>query len=270
MSKSKRGQISQGAALSKRDEVAVVLSDLHVPYLDKAAWRVTCEFLRFRQPTHLFLLGDIVDFYSLSAYDKNPERILDLQDDLDQLSQVLETIREILPTAKVVFSEGNHEHRLLRYLQKHPELYRLRALQMPKLLDLERHDITHLPYHAIQRWHGLILEHGSLVRSKSAYTASGMLDKRGTSGISGHVHRLGSSYRTQHDQTIAWWENGCLCDLNPEYVIGKPDWQHGFTVVHAVGGKERFWVEQVPIINGKIYYHGQMFYSKKKANDSRV
>lgn len=65
-------------------------------------------------------------------------------------------------------------------------------------------------------------------------------------------------YRTDVHGVKVWVENGCLCSLNPEYIIGMPNWQQGLTIGYWVADNHRFVVEQLPIIEGKIFYQGRM------------
>jgi predicted phosphodiesterase len=238
------------------DERAVVVSDLHVPYHDPVAVELVFDFLRWFTPDTLFINGDLLDFYALSRFSKDPERALSLQEELDQGQGLLERFRATLPKARLVFLEGNHEARLQRYLWDHPEVSKLKSLQMPALLGLEDLEIEHHGYQAPQMWRGVLIEHGSVVRKASAATAKAMLDQRGTSGISGHTHRLGMHYRTNYSETAVWAENGCLCALEPEYCI-KPDWQQGFSVLH--GWENRFLLEQIPILRRRLFYHGVLW-----------
>jgi hypothetical protein len=70
----------------------------------------------------------------------------------------------------------------------------------------------------------------------------------------GHSHRLGVYYQTNVRGVHASYENGCLCDLKPEYV-NYPNWQQGFSVVSVDDGGW-FNVQQIPILNRHRFYYG--------------
>ncbi len=76
----------------------------------------------------------------------------------------------------------------------------------------------------------------------------------------GHTHRLGAFYHRDISDTYAAWENGCLCNLNPDYVTA-PDWQHGWSVVWS--HRDYFHVEQVAVVKGRYNYHGKVHGRKR-------
>lgn len=240
-------------------ERAIFLGDWHHPYHDEAAVELALAFTAWFKPHAVFILGDFLDFYEVSRFDKDPARLLDLQDDLDQGKRTLRRLRKAAPDAKIRYLDGNHEHRLVKYVWEHPEISPLDCLKLPSLLGLAELGISHHGYHEQLRWHGLLVEHGNRANKLSAYTARAMLEARGVSGVSGHTHRLGTHYRTDFAGQRVWAENGCLCNLRPEYVIGLPDWQHGFSVARAVRGKDRFILESVPIVGHALYYNDHLW-----------
>lgn len=231
----------------------VFIGDLHIPHHDPVAVKLTLAFIAKFQPGIIFLMGDIADFYAVSSHDKDPLRKETFQEEIDQCIQFLEELREVAPNAFIIFVEGNHENRMLRYLKKRPELASLRNLSVPCLLELDSFDIRYLPYGKIYRFLDMCIEHGDAVSSKSSYTAAKMLDKRLKSGISGHTHRLGVHYRTAVDTELVWYENGCLCKTDPEYISGVANWQQGFTAGVVDNQKERIWMYQMQIKDGALH-----------------
>ncbi len=128
--------------MSKRSQIdrrmGVVLSDVHVPFQDKSVCRMALAFIREHQPATIHLLGDVADFYSISRFTKDPSRKEDLQADLDATRAFLSTVRDAAPSARIVYSEGNHEFRLRRYLASEAKaLAMLRDLRLERLLDFE-------------------------------------------------------------------------------------------------------------------------------------
>lgn len=241
-------------------ERAVFLSDVHVPFHDEKAVALAMEFVGWFKPHVLFLVGDILDFYSVSRFDKDPSRVEDLQDEIDQGARFLGELGNRCKKARKVYIQGNHEHRLARYLWGKPELAGLRGLQLPALLNLGPLGYEHHGYYAQVPWHGLLVEHGDRVRVKAGYTASGMLDARGVCGLSGHTHRLSQHFRRHHSGTTLWAENGCLCSLEPPYGTGRPDWQQGFHVGFAEQGRHRrFHLQTIPILDGRLLYQGNLW-----------
>lgn len=240
-------------SLRTRPEMHLVLSDQHIPFQDPGVESLTLDFIREHQPDVIHLLGDVIDFYPLSRFDKDPQRHTQLQDDLDQACDYVNRIKA-RSKAKIIWSEGNHENRLKRYLWgRAPELANLRSLRYEELLRLEQFKITWAPSMKPYKVGKLLFTHGELVRKWSGMTAKGHFEKYGCCVIHGHTHRLGSFYHSSYENAYGAWENGCLCSLQPEYMV-SPDWQNGWSVVHFYG--DYFHVEQVCVIKGQYVYHG--------------
>jgi len=233
----------------------LVFGDTHFPYQDDAAVGVVLEFTKKHKPGAIHLLGDMVDFYSISKFAKDPDRRCQLQAEIDQLGQFLDKLRKLAPDATIYYSEGNHELRLQKYLwSQASELSSLRCMELPSLLELRKRGVRyrdHLnPYKLGHLW----FLHGKYVRKHAGASARAHVEEVGGNVIHGHTHRMGCSPKTTWEATVAGWESGCLCKLNPEYLIGKPNWQQGFSVVHYSG--RDFNVDQVYIIRGEAVYAG--------------
>ena len=206
------------------------------------------NFLSNTQVDTIILNGDILDFYDVSSFDKDPARINSLQKEIDMAQKFFKKLRGLVPKARIVFIAGNHDgDRLERYLKKHPELYSLNALQIPNLLNLDNYVIEY--YRNEFRLGQLKIIHGDIIRKFSAYTAKAELEKHDTSGISGHSHRLSCYYYRTPERYLAWYESGCLCRLDPEY-IKSPNWCQGF--LYGYINKDSFAVTPIPIVDGKI------------------
>ena len=112
---------------SKKDTVAI-MSDVHVPFHDPIAVECALQVIRDEKPATIYLNGDIVDFYMVSDFSKDPKRGISLQEEVDQTVDFLDTVRRAAPKARIVYIQGNHEDRLRRYLWKHSEIASLRSL----------------------------------------------------------------------------------------------------------------------------------------------
>ena len=240
--------------MKQQYEKSIFLGDIHFPFEQSKSLKVVKNFMEWFKPTNIFLIGDIVDFYAVSSFDKEPERITSLQADINKAHKYLKELRTYNPKACIMYLGGNHEHRLQKYLWKHPEISSLDALSIENLLHLNDIGIQYKDQFSNTKYHKFLIEHGSVVRQQSAYTARAMLEKRGMSGISGHTHRMGAHYLTNMSGSYVWAENGCLCNLQPEYVVGQPNWQSGFTIGYFKTRSNRFNIEQIPIIHDKASY----------------
>ena len=229
------------------------LPDSHGVFADERAVACAMAFVRAHKPDLLVLGGDHVDFYQLSRFDKDPRRALDLQADIDAGEAFVKAARKAAPKARIVYLEGNHENRLSRWLWgKGAELLSLRGMRVPSLLHLGKYGVTYRES-GVLRVGAVTFKHGTAVRSRAGYTATAELEREGTSGCSGHTHRIGEVSKTNRGGTYKWVEAGCLCQLTPEYMRGQvPDWQHGLAYGAFAG--RRFSLHTAHIIDGKTMY----------------
>lgn len=245
----------------------VVLNDVHFPYHDPRALGLVIDFIRDNKPGRIHLNGDIFDFYSLSKFDKNPERRSKLQKEIDAGVQFFQQLREASPDSQIEFNEGNHELRLQKYLWgKADELAGLQALRFEDLCHLNEYKIRFHPVLKPYKIGKLLFFHGNRVSKHAGSTARAHYEQFGCNVIVGHCHRLGSYYHATYDDLFGAWENGCLCKLNPEYLL-KPDWQQAFSIIWYHGS--RFTVEPVPIVKHQYVYHGQI-YGPRRCNGRKL
>ena len=162
----------------------IVLSDIHFPYQDDKAIKAALNFIKTNPVDTIILNGDILDFYDVGSFDKDPARINSLQKEIDMANKFFSQLRK-RHSGRMIFIGGNHDaDRLERYLKKHPELYSLNVLKIDRILNLNEYNIEF--YRDEFRLGPLKIIHGDMVRKFSAYTARGELEKHDTSGISGH------------------------------------------------------------------------------------
>lgn len=181
----------------KRYEKAVVINDPHFPFEDKKTIKLVNRFLKDYKPDIVFILGDLIDFYEISKFDKNPNRKTKLQDEIDAGVKELTYIRNILPKAKIYFKEGNHTHRLRSYLWKNPGLSSLKSLKLENLLNLQELNIKLIKYDKPFLYKGLYLDHGEKIRKYSAYTAKAELEELANDGITAHCFDKDTELLTQ-------------------------------------------------------------------------
>jgi len=231
----------------------VFIPDTHGPYEDYRALHGIYRFIDDFQPDHVVMMGDHVDFYALSKFDKNPDRIKTLQQEIDVLHYHLKELRKVHPdNKKITYLRGNHEYRLIKYLWKNPEIMSLRRMNsIEGLLELDKFNVD---YKLNMMLHGVLMKHGDLVRKHSGYTAKGEFENEGNSGISGHTHRLAAHYLTNRSGEHAWYEMGHVCNVSAaEYMEGKiPNWQKGFGYMIYNRRHKTWTMVQIPIVNNSF------------------
>ena len=235
------------------------LPDSHGTYADPEAVSCALRFGRAHKPQLVILGGDHVDFYQLSAYDKNPERMQGLQADIDAGAAFVRSVRHSFKDARIFYLQGNHEDRLRRFIwQKASVLQSLKSFSLPHLLRLGESNVKYVET-GIMQVRRLTFKHGNIVRARSGQTAQAEMDREGTSGVSGHTHRISEVSKTTRGGTFKWAESGCLCELQPEYMVGKvSDWQQGVSYGAFEGGGNLFSLSTAHIIKGRTMYGGRV------------
>jgi len=240
---------------------AVVINDEHIPYQDQRAIDLVFEFIGDFKPDIIDVLGDTVDFWQLSSFDKNPKRKVSIQKDLDRTRDYYATLRSLAPDAEIEAHAGNHVDRLRKYIWRHSkELDCLRSLDLRFLFGLNKQNISFIDQATGYRRRGkLILTHGSVVSQDSGMTARRNLKRYGLSVMTGHTHRGGSVYITDLLGIRGAWENFCLCKMNlsKEWGMGMANWQQGFSYIYYY--PDRFEVHQCPIIKKKFTALGKEY-----------
>lgn len=228
----------------KRNRSVVALGDLHIPYEDSDAIKLAFKFISDYKPSKIVLGGDIIDFYSISHFQRNPNRVDNLQSEIDKTVLYLTRLRKIAPQAEIIYMRGNHEDRLRKFLWATPELSSLRSMHVEELLHLQDLDIKYTD-ELIHQDKDIIYSHKGIVRAHSAYTAKALLDKVGsTNVVHFHTHRSGVHRKSDAAGIHTAMESGCLCKLDPEYVKNNDviaNWQQGFTYIE--------YINKVPFLN---------------------
>ena len=232
----------------------MAMHDLHVPYHDKRAFEVALDFAVKIKPNEL-VCHEWFDWYQISKFSRDPARLNKLQRDLDECKEYIGETKRRLKNTKLVFLKSNHDARLQKYLWTHAkELSSLRELRVEHLLGLEDMGIPYKDNHTCR---GVLWKHGDIVRKHSSYTSKGEFEREGMNGASGHTHRLGMYFVTLRGGKYVWIEGGCLCNLNPEWMEGIANWQHGVSVFTFKGNTRHFHPAVHPIIDYEVIYGGK-------------
>ena len=245
----------------------VVLSDLQIPFDDPAAVDQALAVIDRVGPDTVVLNGDIVDCYRESAFLQDFRIAETVTDEQHRRARVF--MAALRGVKQKIWLGGNHEERWWRVIKSTrangvhaPVVQNLVAMMaggadkinlndpigsFAKLFDMAHYGVTYYPYsHRLYfAEHNLVITHGKYVSRHSGASAKRTFEWLGRSCIVGHTHRLGNYVVTQDGRERGAWENGCLCQLEPEY-DDAPNWQQGFSVVRIQGPS--FHVVQVPIV----------------------
>jgi predicted phosphodiesterase len=206
------------------------VADFHIPYENKRAVNRFLMDLRLIKPEMLILGGDIVDFYSVSHFRKEPNKSSKINWELNKYYAFMDRLRSIYK-GKLVYIIGNHERRINKYLMENTELWGLESLTLSSLLRKEKYNFN-LCYKF--KYFGTIFTHGTYVGDTCAKQE---LAKYGRSGVSGHKHQYNVSSRTNTYGQFTWISAPCMCDINKQEYIHEPNWQLGYVLLHSDGNK---------------------------------
>lgn len=234
------------------------ISDVHLPFHNRIAVKITLDYLADYKPDLVILGGDIYDFLEASDFDKSPARITTLQDEFDDGREFIKAIDSLCPN--VDFLIGNHEDRLQRLINRNPALFKLRSLDIAKAAELPEHWRVH-PSQTHFRLGKLTALHGDIKGVKSAvHPARTLFQKLKRSCIFGHFHRFGNHMDTNYDGEVrGGFANGHLSDVSRVTSwVTCPDWQEGFSTISLCenGG---FAVQQRLVMNGRLIAEGKEY-----------
>lgn len=232
--------------MEMKDGIVVVASDFHVPYQDKKAVLSFISYCKGVQPDIIVINGDLVDMYMLSRFAKGEGR--NPMSEIEEARNILSELREACPSTKIHYVIGNHEQRLEKtILTKAPELASL-IEDIFSIFKLD--DIGVIGCGSLTLNDNFVFKHGTLLGNKSGLSAIKEMENAYLSGATGHTHRLAKYIARKAGRKFVWLETGCLCSMEPEYML-NPNWQQGFAMIQFENGKVKR-AEVLEIENGEI------------------
>lgn len=240
---------------AKKYKVACI-NDLHIPYHDDRVIKLVFDCIVDNQPNQLVLNGDVLDCYHMSDFIKDPSNNKYMQHECDTFYSLFSYLRKYIPNTKIIYVLGNHEDRVERQINKNPQFFGIQNISIPELLRCKDLDIQVYKKKYVLK--DFLFIHGNKSSSRSSYTAKAEFeDHKCRNGISAHTHRLGSYHQTYDQEVTSWYENGCLCTLNPDYIKDVVNWQHGFSFIDFYKNTNQ--VTQILIKDYKFTYNGVIY-----------
>lgn len=242
-----------------KPQLRLQLSDTHIPFQDDDLMEVWLKMAKKLQPDGIDIIGDLIDCYTLSRFDKNPRRKPDIQLEIDEAATFLRRMREACPKADIRYTEGNHENRLERMLWGNAKvLAPIRNLTIPQLMDLKDLEIKYYVAASPYRIGDLYYLHGDVTRkqnfskSPGGRAAADIAKAIGGSVLMGHTHQMGYSAFRTWERMLESYEIGCMCRYDMEYCVGVPPWQQGWSVTeHLSSGRHSVEFVRTLESNGK-------------------
>ena len=192
------------------------------PYQRESVMKIHLQIMDVEKPDRVILQGDMLDFAEVSSkFIKKPEFYQTVQPAINYLGRYLQTIREILPEAEIIYFSGNHEERLLRFQYENMAFaYGLKGynqerplLSIENLLGLDDLGIAHVNYKD-EYWitDKLRAIHGEFTRSATE------INQNDISTVQGHLHTMQRMYKNKKSRykrtPNVIVTNGCSCKLD--------------------------------------------------------
>ena len=233
------------------------ISDLQVPFHDPKAIDICFEYLTKESIDTLFINGDLVDFYQLSDFQKDP-RVRKFDEEHEAIVEMLAYIRKCFPNITIYYNlDANHEFRYERYMRtKAPEMLGLQLFEIEDILQLNAFDIKPLKNIDHVKFGHLPIIHGDTTfrRGSGVSPAKTLYDRVKQSAIASHVHRT-SEYTTKNQfdgEIFTCWTTGHLMHPNVEYAKHVDQYNQGFAVLEKEKSGD-YRVHNKRIIKNKVY-----------------
>lgn len=251
--------------------IVLLIPDTHRPYHDRKAYALMVRafqdvVLKYQHIAEfeIVILGDYADFYAVTSHQKDPRVLQMLIDEVEDVLKGLDQLDELFPDVKKVFIEGNHEHRLERYLsEKAPALFGITSTE--HLLKInQRPNWTFHKYSPNQLYAiggtKLFVKHeppGSSAKLSATKAISNI--------VYGHIHRIEESHIVSIEGVnYVAFSVGWLGDKRNDkifgYVKGHHQWQMGFGLTFIDTSTNYFYNQTAHILEnyscvvaGKLY-----------------
>jgi len=241
----------------------VIIPDIHCSVSgshDADSLATVAEFLHDQHFDGYINLGDLIDFSIISSHnignlrEVEGGRILEEYRVADNiLTQHEKLIRQNNPKARLVYLEGNHEGRITRYIDAHPELEGL--IEVPTVLKLAQRRWEWVPSWSRGELFSLgncSFHHGLFCND---HHAKKMVQRFGLSVLYGHTHDLQvySSYGYPADNVLIGASLGCLCRIPQQYMRGSPTrWVQAITIFEYDPSTGEFWFNPLRLCDHRI------------------
>ena len=256
----------------KKVQKIVLLPDIHHPHHNIPVFRAVLQFLEYFKPDEVNLLGDAInmdaaDHWLISKGNRRAMEGRRIKGDYEWFDQdILTKIELAAPQAHWLWMGGNHEEWANQVVDKDPSFEGL--IEPENYFKLAQRGWEWIPWivrkgssvtRGVKRYGKLLVFHGEYINK---YHAAKTADMYSRSCAYGHVHDRQLYTKVTVDDHKGYHSAqsiGCLCDMNPVFMKGKPNrWVHGFGVLYVrPDGMFNLYVPN--IIKGKFTFDGIEF-----------
>ena len=227
------------------------IADLHSRFYNRQALEIAINDGIKQKCDSVIILGDFMDFYGDSKFDKNPSIVQQFEAEREWGQDILKLLQDTF--GYVVLKKGNHDIRRELHIQR-------LAAKMPEIQGLESYsdylfyegtNTQFIEGHRVIEYGKLGCIHGHEYQGGGGiHAAYNRLNKAKQNVVSAHSHISQRDIRMNlKGEPIGSWTLGCVCNLNPAY-NPKNDWTNGF----GIGRKD---------ISGDFEFENKIIYGKK-------
>ena len=224
--------------IEANDLVMIIGSDAHYqPNTVSTAHLAFVELAKELQPDMIVLNGDMIDGASISRHPpRGWEHIPTLADEMETVQLRLEEIEKAAPSAKRVWTIGNHDSRFESKLAA--QLPELRGLTGTRLEDFFPSWAIHMSIHiTFGNSQKLVIKHRW---NGGVHAAYNNVLKAGANMVTGHTHQQECKPFTDYTGTRFGIQLGTMQEPNAsafDYAEDSPkNWVSGFAVITIRGG----------------------------------
>lgn len=259
-------QTKRGKLKEKPFKTYLVSADYHIPHENQYAVKALLLLMNDIEFDGFILLGDYMDMEPIAhwLHDKHQNKSLEnkrmLSDYIEGNKLLDEFDKRLSKDCDKRFFWGNHERFYLDLIQKMPALEGL--LDPAVELKLKERGYVIYPVNHIERIGRLSLCHG--MYHCQNYVKK-HIDEFKTNVMHADMHspRFMLCKSPAKEIAIVGYCIGCLCDMSPDFMQGRPDqWAHGFAVLYLYDNGY-FDVDMKRIVKGKFVFNGKMYDGNK-------
>lgn len=266
------------------EQYTLVGGDAQLEFGDPIALANFQTAVRETQPDNIVFVGDMIDLPALSKYPQRQEWVGSTQRGIDTYSAYLAQTRANAPNANIYVVHGNHEQRLVNFIERQAsDLSGLRRAMggqailsigfLARYDELEVQAIDGYPNGTLWLEDNLKFVHGTNAKTGGSNAARYLSTEMETT-IYGHTHRQELAFRTRATRlgsyTVAAASPGSLCardgtvpgvyftpDAEGNTVKKANNWQAGLLQIHHEGPHHEITPVQFTdrgfLLNGKRY-----------------
>jgi hypothetical protein len=262
---------------SRRWQTVIALCDIHDRNCDPFYLRVALDTVRRVLPAKIVLNGDIFDLAEFSKHEHDP-RTFDIVARIKWVNSFLASLREASPNSEIIFTEGNHEFRLLRHMGEQTPALKvvlsdLHDFTISKLLGLDAYGVNYVARADMTAWTESSIR-GEIEKNYAMLYGNALLfghyshmREMGIPGASGHEHKhLVWSFFSADRGPWEWHQSGCGHQRRAVYTAGEK-WGNGFLLAHVDTMKKHTQFEYIDtsfdhaVVGGKFYERAPREYS---------